>query len=528
MIFVSWQFLVFLTIVFLAYWRFTYIGRIYLLAISSCIFYGFWDPRFLALLSTSAVIDYYCGLAIAGKRRGTPEVFIRALLPATWLFIYGLYSRFSGETSFNTNFLLIALLFTVLYTTLYHLLKGFEEAKRRRAFLLLSIISNLSVLGFFKYANFFSDSLVTLTTAMGLQVGWTLPNIILPIAISFYTFQSICYSVDIYKGKVEPMRDFMPFFAYLSFFPQLIAGPIERPSNILPQFRAAAEWNYQNIHTGTRLILIGFFKKVFVADNCALIANYAFASDTELNGYWAILGVLAFAFQIYGDFSGYTDIARGSARMLGINLSNNFAFPYFAKSPSDFWRRWHMTLSTWFRDYVYIPLGGNKGGAAGRNAMITMLLAGLWHGASWKFVLWGGYSGLLLILYNTITWWRNFVESAGRSVAKNLLSVSFMFTLTLLGWSIFRVESMGDFGEWLMAFTLWEALPGTLDWVPPSQWLLIHIVPLFILQIFTWKERDEASMDSIHWVARGIAYLFLIILVSTSMVNDQEFIYFQF
>ncbi len=265
---------------------------------------------------------------------------------------------------------------------IYELLWRLPAEKQRRAFLLLSICSNLGVLVFFKYFNFFTGSLEVLLAKIGWNPGWTLLHIILPVGISFYTFQSISYAVDVYRGIAKSSRDFFTFAAFVSFFPQLVAGPIERRNDLLPQLEKPAKFKIAGIHYGLRLILVGLFKKVFVADNCALLANYAFDSKTQLNGQWALLGVLAFAFQIYGDFSGYTDIARGSARLLGIRLNLNFNFPYFAASPSDFWRRWHITLSVWFRDYVYIPLGGNRHGALKtfRNLWITMLLAGLWHG----------------------------------------------------------------------------------------------------------------------------------------------------
>ena len=266
---------------------------------------------------------------------------------------------------------------------------------KRRAFAALSILTNLGVLGFFKYFNFFASSLEAVAGRLGWTPDWTLPHIILPVGISFYTFQSISYSVEVFKGKARPAADFVTFAAYLSFFPQLVAGPIERPNDLLPQFETPAAWDPANFHRGLRLILTGLFKKVYVANNCAMIANYAFAPGRVLGAPWALLGALAFAFQIYGDFSGYTDIARGSARLLGIRLNHNFNFPYFAQGPSEFWRRWHITLSSWFRDYVYIPLGGNRRGT-GRmyfNLWLTMLLAGpVARRELDLLVVWGGHA----------------------------------------------------------------------------------------------------------------------------------------
>ncbi|MBI4325833.1 MAG: MBOAT family protein, partial [Chloroflexi bacterium] len=347
MSFVSWQYALFLPTVLLLYWQLPWRGRIGLLLAGSYFFYGVWDARFLALLLTSSTIDYFCGLAIARQREHLSKVVLTACLPAAWL---AGYSALAPKTAGVDGWILsAALLFPVFFGTLYQSLWRWPEARQRRAFLLLSICSNLGVLGFFKYFNFFASSVLSLLSALGWQPNWTFPHIILPVAISFYTFQSIAYTVDIYREQARPERDFLTFAAYLSFFPQLISGPIERPNDLLPQFQKAAVWSMDNFHRGLRLILVGLFKKVFVADNCALLANYAFDPTTALNGCWALLGVLAFAFQIYGDFSGYTDIARGSARLLGIQLNKNFHFPYFSRGPSEFWRRWHITLSSWFR-----------------------------------------------------------------------------------------------------------------------------------------------------------------------------------
>lgn len=529
MSFISWQYLLFLPLVVLLYWRINHAGRILLLVIANYIFYGLWDARFVALLLTSTVVDFYCGLSLVGQRERTAKVLLMASLPAAWLIGFRALTPSGGagvEDSLIYGSLALPVVWGVVYNSLWH----FTGTGQRRAFMLLSVVTNLGVLGFFKYANFFSDSLVSLLSGIGWQAGWTLPHIILPIAISFYTFQSICYSVDIYKGKGEPIREFLPFAAYLSFFPQLIAGPIERPKDLIPQFLKPAAWRADDMRMGIRLILTGFFKKVFVADNCALLANYAFATGTAApNGYWAVLGVVAFAFQIYGDFSGYTDIARGSARLMGIHLSTNFSFPYFAKNPSEFWRRWHITLSTWFRDYVYIPLGGNRGGAwkSYRNLGITMLLAGIWHGANWKFALWGAYHGALLIAFHASAPWKRLSESATQSVFGKAFWVGSMWVLTLVGWSIFRSEDMTQLGGWFMALTNWDAAAG-IDFVRPSLWLLFHVMPLLLLQLGTLKHRDEAEMGTFHWAVRGTVYVVLFLFVATSMVNDQEFLYFQF
>jgi len=525
--FVSWQFALFLPAVVLLYWRLPWRGRIFLLLAASYFFYGMWDARFLALLLTTTVVDFFGALAISGRRESAARVIGVGLLPPGWLL--GCVACAPARAGVAKWILLAAALFPVVYGMLYQWLWRLPVEKQRRAFLVLSIGSNLSVLGFFKYASFFAGSLAALLAKIGWHPGWTLLHIILPVGISFYTFQSISYAVDVYRGVAKPSRDFFTFAAFVSFFPQLVAGPIERANDLLPQLQKPVAFDPANLHRGLRLILIGLFKKVFVADNCALLANYTFDARTPLNGQWALLGVLALAFQIYGDFSGYTDMARGAARLLGIHLNWNFNFPYFAPSPSDFWRRWHMTLSAWFRDYVYIPLGGNRHGALKtfRNLWITMLLAGLWHGASWTFVMWGGFYAALLTLYRIVPALGRFAESAKPSRGRFTVGVMLMFASTLVGWAIFRSKDQAQLTGWFAAFANWNPAT-TVDWVKPFAWLLLHTVPLLLLQAATWKARDEVEVTRFPWLVRGLAYALLFLLVASSATSHVEFIYFQF
>lgn len=524
--FVSWQYALFLPLVALLYWRLSGRARIGLLLAASYTFYGVWDARFLALLLTSTCIDYFCGLAMVGQRVSLARVGGVALLPAVLLGYVGLYTEKSGVV--DGWILFAAGCFPIVFTALYSALWSQSAERQRRAFLILSIVTNLVVLGFFKYFNFFAVSALSLCAQAGWNPGWVLPKIILPVAISFYTFQSIAYSVDIFRGKAEPVRDVVTFAAYLSFFPQLIAGPIERPNDLVPQFLKPAAWSIDDFHRGLRLILVGLFKKVFVADNCALLANFAFDPKTELNAPWALLGVLAFAFQIYGDFSGYTDIARGSARLLGFHLNMNFRFPYFARGPSEFWQRWHITLSSWFRDYVYIPLGGNRCGTPRMlfNLWLTMLLAGLWHGASWAFVLWGAYHGAVLILYRVVPPLRRLAESNEGASWRVPTSMAMMFAFTCVGWVLFRSHDLAQFAAWFSALGDWNAV--AMEWVKPARWLALHVVPLLLLQAVAWKERDEVEFLHLPWVVRGVIYAVLFIAVTSSAIMDAEFIYFQF
>lgn len=511
--------------VFALYWLLPWRGRIYLLLGSSYYFYGVWDARFLALLLASTSLDFFFGLAIAGQRQSLGKLLLNAAIPLAWLVGFRLIA--GTTTSVGPGALAAAAAFPILLAMIYEWLWRLEEQRRKRAFLVGAIVIHLALLFFFKYYNFFAGSLAELLGRLGWQPGWTLLNVILPVGISFYTFQSIAYAVDVYRGEADPPKDFPLYAAYLAFFPQLVAGPIERPNELLPQFQRPVAWLGENFSRGLRLILVGLFKKVFVADNCALLANYAFDPKTPLNGWWATLGVVAFAFQIYGDFSGYTDIARGSARLLGIQLSRNFFFPYTARGPSDFWQRWHITLSTWIRDYIYIPLGGNRGGKwfTMRNLLIAMLLAGLWHGAAWTFVLWGAYHGLLLCLYRLSPGLKR-LETAERGW-RVPVSIAVMFICTLIGWALFRSPGVGQFTNWLQAFGNWQTV-GYVDWAKPAGWLLIHIVPLLLLQWATTKSRDEIEFTHFPWLAREAVYVVLFLLVATSAVSDAEFIYFQF
>ena len=323
---------------------------------------------------------------------------------------------------------------------IYEWLWRSNSQHRSRRFLLLHIAYNLGLLLFFKYFNFFIDSAKLALNSIGLGGDFTVLQVLLPVGISFYTFQSIAYAVDIYRGKTQPVDRLLLFAAFISFFPQLVAGPIERSQHLLPQLRDPPRFEFRFIQEGLVLLLVGFFKKIFVANHCAMVADYFFKGSGQTSAGWVVLGTLAFAFQIYGDFSGYTDIARGSARMFGVRLSQNFRFPYFAKGPSDFWNRWHVSLSTWIRDYLYIPLGGNRGtpGQTIRNLYLSMLLAGLWHGAAWNFVLWGAFHATVLAAYRLLPPLARLEQARSW---RSPLAVLAMFVLTLVGWLIFRAPS---------------------------------------------------------------------------------------
>ncbi len=344
MLFNSIEFAIFLPIVFILYWFVTNKNlklQNILLVLASYVFYGWWDWRFLSLIVFSSFVDYSVGVALSK-------------------------------------------------TTL---------VRKRKALLWTSILINLGFLGFFKYFNFFAESFADAFTLFGRHMETSRLEILLPVGISFYTFQTLSYSIDVYKRKLEPTKDVVAFFAFVSFFPQLVAGPIERATNLLPQFYKKRHFVYARAVDGMRQILWGLFKKMVIADNCAEYANQIFNNYEDYSGSTLFLGALFFTFQIYGDFSGYSDIAIGTSRLFGFNLMQNFAFPYFSRDIAEFWRRWHISLSTWFRDYLYIPLGGSRGGTwmKVRNTFIIFIVSGFWHGANWTFIIWGFLNALYFL-----------------------------------------------------------------------------------------------------------------------------------
>jgi D-alanyl-lipoteichoic acid acyltransferase DltB (MBOAT superfamily) len=344
MLFNSIDFALFLPIVFILYWFFINKNlklQNILLVIASYVFYGWWDWRFLSLIVFSSFVDYSVGVALSK-------------------------------------------------TNLEH---------KRKLLLWTSILINLGFLGFFKYYNFFAESFADAFTLFGRHMEPSRLQILLPVGISFYTFQTLSYSIDVYKRKLEPTKDVVAFFAFVSFFPQLVAGPIERATNLLPQFYKKRHFVYAKAVDGMRQILWGLFKKMVIADNCAEYANQIFNNYEDYSGSTLFLGALFFTFQIYGDFSGYSDIAIGTSRLFGFNLMQNFAFPYFSRDIAEFWRRWHISLSTWFRDYLYIPLGGSRGGTwmKVRNTFIIFIVSGFWHGANWTFLIWGFLNALYFL-----------------------------------------------------------------------------------------------------------------------------------
>lgn len=476
MLFNSFDFLIFLPVVFILYW-FVFNKNIryqnFLVLASSYLFYGWWDYRFLSLIFISTVVDYFIGLKLE-----------------------------------NT-----------------------KSDKTRKALISISVLFNLGVLGFFKYYNFFVDSFLSALNSVGydMQSAWTL-NIILPVGISFYTFQTLSYSLDIYKRKLKPTSDFISFASFVSFFPQLVAGPIERATNLLPQILKRREFKYKQGIEGLRLILWGMFKKVVIADSLAPMANEIFGGYQDYGGGTLWLGVLYFSFQIYCDFSGYSDIAIGTSKLFGFELMSNFKFPYFSRNIGEFWRRWHISLSTWFRDYLYIPLGGSKSSkwTALRNIFVIFVVSGFWHGANWTFIFWGLAHAILYIPFFLLGTNRKYLSSVvaqntSLPSLKELSQMGITFFFVLISWVFFRSENLAESFQYLHGMFL------NID-IPQSN--RIGIVYVLVILVLDWFSRkDERNvLNHKNKIFRWTFYLILSlsILYFFNRAESAEFIYFQF
>ncbi len=447
----------------------------FVLLATSYVFYGWWDWRFLGLLFGSSVVDYVCARMLDPIAEEKPS-----------------------------------------------------SARRRKGVLLVSIAANLGTLAYFKYCNFFIASLNLIATKASGGPWFDALEILLPVGISFIVFQSMSYTIDVYRGELPAQRNFFDFLLYLSFFPQLVAGPIERASRLMPQICNPRQMNVEMFASGLHLMLWGFFKKVVIADNLAPIANHTF--DGSRVGLFAVwVGCCAFAFQIYCDFSGYTDIARGVARTLGFDLMLNFKLPYFATNPSAFWQRWHISLSTWLKDYLYIPLGGNRNGFARsmRNLMIVMVLGGLWHGAAWHFVAWGVYQGLLLVAFHAIARRRG---AAVKTPARDLrfwLTVVGFFQLTCFGWLIFRANSLHDVWRLTRSAVCISSRAGFSS--SDALMLAALVVPLVLFELYQFLRDDlEPWTRWKPWQSVGFNLAMIYGMVFFAPVYDVNFIYFQF
>lgn len=397
-----------------------------------------------------------------------------------------------------------------------------------------NIMLNLLILCAFKYYNFFGENLKELFSAFGMQLDWVTLDVLLPVGISFYTFQALSYTIDVYQHKIKATHDVIAFFAFISFFPQLVAGPIERATSLLPQFLAPRTFSYDKAVDGMRQILWGLFKKMVVADNCAAAVNLIFDEYQALDGINLFLGAVFFTFQIYGDFSGYSDIAIGTARLFGIDLMRNFNFPYFSRNIAEFWRRWHISLTTWFRDYIYIPLGGSRCGKwkVARNTLIIFLVSGFWHGANWTFICWGAFHALLFFPLFILGKNRKYkdVVAKGRVLPtlKEMCQMVFTFLLAVMGWIIFRAESMRQAWGYLvyMVTRFHFCMP---------EYGKKALVYIFVLLIVEWLQREKQFGLQLefkgmfrHRAVRWGVYYILFISSLLLAGKQEEFIYFQF
>ena len=487
MLFNSLDFAIFLPVVFIIYWIINNKNlklQNLLIVLASYLFYGWWDWRFLSLIIFSTIVDYLVGI------------------------------KLKNESNINT----------------------------RKILLWISILVNLGFLGFFKYYNFFLENFIASFSFFGTDIKANSLNIILPVGISFYTFQTMSYTIDVYKQKLKPTKDFIAFSAFVSFFPQLVAGPIERATNLLPQFYKKRTFDYSKAVDGMRQILWGLFKKIVIADNCAEYANLIFNNSVDYSGSTLVLGALFFTFQIYGDFSGYSDIAIGTSRLFGFNLRKNFASPYFSRDIAEFWRRWHISLSSWFRDYLYIPLGGSRGGTwmKIRNTFAIFIVSGFWHGANWTFIVWGALNALffLPLLITKKNKIHKDIVASGKVLPsiKETFQMVLTFSLTVFAWIFFRAENLSHATNFINSlFSGLFVKNSYLNTINLIYWDFGFTVPVVILFfiIIEWCGRkneygiEKTFIKNSRPVRWGF-YFILIILIFELLKTSQQFIYFQF
>jgi alginate O-acetyltransferase complex protein AlgI len=478
MLFNSLEFLIFLIVVFFLFWvvlRDRHRLQSALLLISSCIFYMFFIPKYILILFLTIGIDYFAGIKIAAS-----------------------------------------------------------EGRRRKAWLIISIVSTCLVLFVFKYYNFFIDNVNGISQLLGWNYSIEAMQIILPIGLSFHTFQSLSYVIEVYWKKQEPEKDFLIYSLYVMYFPQLVAGPIERAANLLHQFHAKPKFSYALAAEGMHQILWGFFKKIVIADTCAVYANYAFDHYSELSSASLIIGASAFAFQIYGDFSGYSDIALGTSKLFGVRLMRNFNLPYFATSIPEFWRRWHISLSTWFRDYVYIPLGGSRVGGFKfyRNVFVIFILSGIWHGANWTFVMWGLIHAIVYVIYF-------FIWGSGKKPhpldtdqpwhIRNFFSGLTTFVVVTIAWVFFRAANVQEAFGYLGSVFSHSFISGDIQKFLP---VAIVIIPFLILEWINRKSHNGVLLSA-YSIKPGLRMaleliLALLIIDCFYTLDHEQFIYFQF
>ena len=482
MLFNSLEFAVFLSVVFLLYWfvfNRSVKGQNLFVVVASYVFYGWWDWRFMLLLAFTSAFSFGCGLWI-DKYRGTP--------------------------------------------------------RKARLFSALNIVVNLLILGLFKYYDFFATSFAN--AFLGGKTEGLLLKLVLPVGISFYTFKALSYGIDVYRGKLEPTRDVVQYFAYVGFFPQLLAGPIERATNLLPQLAKPRTFDYGMGVDGMRQILWGLFKKVVIADGCAVYVDKVFQSYQEQSGSTLLLAVILYTFQIYGDFSGYSDMAIGTGKLFGFTTMPNFKMPYFSRNIAEFWRRWHISLTTWFRDYVYIPLGGSRCSKARivRNTFVIFLLSGLWHGANWTFIAWGAYHALLFLPLILLGKNRKYRDNVAHDRLLPSLKESgqmlLTFFLVVIGWILFRADSIGqalDYCSHLVSIDIFS-----VPWLISRRYYIPLFACIVMMVILEWDQRGkEHGLQGgklPKMMIRVLCFVVSILVLTCFLTQegDSSFIYFQF
>ncbi len=481
MLFNSFNFAIFLPIVFIIYWFFTSNNKKYqnlLLMVASYYFYACWDYRFLFLLIFSTLLDYVTGLQMHYAKNRRIKIF--------WFW--------------------------------------------------LSILINLGFLGIFKYYNFFAESFSKGLSVFGIETSFIFLDVILPVGISFYTFHGLSYVIDIYKNRIEPEKNFIDYSLFVSFFPLLVAGPIERATHLLPQIKKERKFDYEKASEGMRQILWGLFKKIVIADNCAYFANIIFNNSEDYSGSTLVLGALFFTFQIYGDFSGYSDIALGTAKLFGIDLLKNFSFPYFSRDIAEFWRRWHISLSSWFRDYLYIPLGGSKGGTwmKIRNTFIIFIVSGFWHGANWTFIVWGALNALYFLPLMLLNTNRSNLEIAAQGKIlpsfREVINILITFSLTVFAWIFFRSDTISH--AFLYVRKMFSLTIFSVPQIELRAYFILFIVLIFMLIEWFGREYNYGIGFIKNQKSKYVRYFtYLIIVLSILLLgnfDENEFIYFQF
>lgn len=475
MLFNSLDFALFLPIVFVLYWFVVNKQLSFqnlLIVLASYLFYAWWDYRFLALIMLSTIVDF-----VVAKQ-----------------------------------------------------LKKEQKKNSRKLLLIISLLFNIGMFGFFKYYNFFVKSWVDAWDTIGISMPLSTLNIILPVGISFYTFQTLSYTIDVYRKKIEPTSNLIQFAAFVSFFPQLVAGPIERATNLLPQFNVKRVFNVQFALSGFYLIIWGLFKKVVIADNCAFFVNQIFDGTTNFSSLELFLGAVMFGLQIYGDFSGYSDIAIGVARLFGFSLMVNFTFPYFSRDIAEFWRRWHISLSTWFRDYIYIPLGGSRGNSTNqiKNVLIVFLVSGFWHGANWTFIVWGALHAMMflpLLLFNKN---RKHIDTL-KMTPKQLPGIILTFIMVTMAWVFFRADTITHAFNFIIDIFSFNGM-STVVFYKTNKSLLFTLIIVFSTLVMLLFELSAAQNNKKEVILSPYKAIIIAILITFMGVfkNPSDFIYFQF